>query len=161
MPWHRAYIKDFDSALREKCGYTGAQPYWDWRLGIILARRSHTVALTSFMADASNFQNSSFWNPNTTNGVGGWGDPNDDYQITDGGFAEGFSVSYPSPHRVRRVYSPNYEGQTIPWYILISPESQAAMVNGFVGDFIGFQAVFQGGSHAAIHRLVGGCVSTS
>ena len=30
----------------------------------------------------------------TTSGVGGWGDPNDDDQITDGAFTDGFIVSY-------------------------------------------------------------------
>jgi len=117
--------------------------------------------LTPLVTDTPNFQNSSFWNPNVTDGVGGWGDPNDDYQITDGGFADGFSVAYPEPHRVRRMYNPTFVGQTVPLVTLITPESQAAMVNGFVGDYIGFQAVFESGSHGAVHRMVGGCVSIS
>lgn len=35
------------------------------------------------------------------------------------------------------------------------------MINSFVGDFIGFQAEFEGHSHGAIHRIVGGCVDIS
>ena len=112
------------------------------------------------MVDASNFQNSTFWDPDTTSGVGGWGDANDDDQITDGAFADDFIVSYPSPHRIRRRYTPNPSDN--PNELLtnrFTPESQAAMVNGFVGDFIGFQARFAPGSHAAVHRIVGGCVN--
>ena len=37
LPWHRAYINDFDAALRVKCGYTGHQPYWDWTKGMTSA----------------------------------------------------------------------------------------------------------------------------
>ncbi|KAF6798247.1 tyrosinase central domain containing protein [Colletotrichum sojae] len=30
MPWHRWFIYLYEKALREECGYTGYQPYWDW-----------------------------------------------------------------------------------------------------------------------------------
>ncbi|KAF8196035.1 tyrosinase, partial [Pholiota molesta] len=32
LPWHRQYVKVYEDELREKCGYHGAQPYWDWTL---------------------------------------------------------------------------------------------------------------------------------
>jgi hypothetical protein len=112
------------------------------------------------MADASNFQNSTFWDPDTTSGVGGWGDPNDDYQITDGGFADGFIVSYPSPHRLRRNYTPtDPDNPNVLFTSTFTPESQAAMVNNFTGNFVGFQALFQTGSHRSVHLIVGGCVN--
>ncbi|ETS74200.1 hypothetical protein PFICI_14066 [Pestalotiopsis fici W106-1] len=28
--WHRYYTWLYESALRDECGYTGTQPYWDW-----------------------------------------------------------------------------------------------------------------------------------
>ncbi|KAA8911392.1 hypothetical protein FN846DRAFT_792268 [Sphaerosporella brunnea] len=28
--WHRLMMAYYEKALREECGYTGAQPYWDW-----------------------------------------------------------------------------------------------------------------------------------
>jgi len=147
LPWHRAYVKDFESALQEKCGYKGTQPYWDWTL------------------DSSNFQNSTFWDPDAASGVGGWGDPNNDDQITDGGFAD-FTVSYPVPHRIRRQYTPTLPtGESLA--ARFTPQSQMVMVNGSVGDFISFQAIFEGtGSHGAVHRIVGGdllgnCPSTA
>lgn len=32
LMWHRYFLKLYESALRDKCGYKGAQPYWDWSL---------------------------------------------------------------------------------------------------------------------------------
>ena len=109
------------------------------------------------MTDSSNFQNSTFWDPAADSGIGGWGDPNDDYQITDGGFAN-FTVSYPVPHRIRRQYTP-ISGAGVSLAPLFTPESQSAMVAGTVGSFIGFQAAIEPGSHAAVHQIVGGCVN--
>lgn len=30
MPWHRWFLWSYELALRDECGYTGYQPYWDW-----------------------------------------------------------------------------------------------------------------------------------
>ncbi|KAF2007260.1 Di-copper centre-containing protein [Amniculicola lignicola CBS 123094] len=30
LAWHRYYIWTYEQALRNECGYTGYQPYWDW-----------------------------------------------------------------------------------------------------------------------------------
>ncbi|KAF2755738.1 Di-copper centre-containing protein [Pseudovirgaria hyperparasitica] len=30
LTWHRFYTWVYERALREECGYTGTQPYWDW-----------------------------------------------------------------------------------------------------------------------------------
>ncbi|RPA74265.1 Di-copper centre-containing protein, partial [Ascobolus immersus RN42] len=32
LSWHRYILKTFETALREQCGYDGAQPYWDYAL---------------------------------------------------------------------------------------------------------------------------------
>jgi tyrosinase len=37
-------------------------------------------------------------------GLGGWGDPNADYSVPDGGFSA-FHVSYPSSHTLRRNFT--------------------------------------------------------
>jgi hypothetical protein len=111
------------------------------------------------MADASNFQNSTFWDPDTTSGVGGWGDPNDDYQTTDGGPADDPTVSYPSPHRLRRNYTPtDSDNPDVLFTSTFTPESQVAMVNDFEGNFVGFHARFEPGSHRSIRYIVGGCI---
>ncbi|KAK0643408.1 hypothetical protein B0T16DRAFT_494448 [Cercophora newfieldiana] len=39
-PWHRMMVRSFESDLRELCGYTGAQPYWDWSLDADLGAHS-------------------------------------------------------------------------------------------------------------------------
>lgn len=28
--WHRHFVQLFETALRDECGYSGYQPYWDW-----------------------------------------------------------------------------------------------------------------------------------
>ncbi|GAB1311545.1 hypothetical protein MFIFM68171_01755 [Madurella fahalii] len=30
LSWHRFYTWSFERVLREECGYTGTQPYWNW-----------------------------------------------------------------------------------------------------------------------------------
>jgi tyrosinase len=32
LPWHRLTVWTYESVLRNECGYTGAQPYWDYTL---------------------------------------------------------------------------------------------------------------------------------
>lgn len=32
FPWHRYFVIIYEKALREECGYKGAQPYWNWTL---------------------------------------------------------------------------------------------------------------------------------
>jgi tyrosinase len=140
LPWHRAFIKDFDTALRQKCNYKGHQPYWDWT------------------KDAADFEHSSIFDPDPESGFGGWGDPNNDWHVTTGGFANDFPLTYPSPHPLRRQYTPVINGPngTVVLANRFTPESQAALVKGHVADFIRFQAGLEGGSHGAIHVIVGG-----
>ena len=33
LPWHRWYVHSVETALRTKCDFTGASPYWDWSKG--------------------------------------------------------------------------------------------------------------------------------
>lgn len=32
LSWHRNFVWLWEQALREECGYTGYQPYWNWAL---------------------------------------------------------------------------------------------------------------------------------
>lgn len=34
LAWHRWFTAVYEKGLREECGYTGAQPYWDWTLDV-------------------------------------------------------------------------------------------------------------------------------
>ncbi|KAL0930091.1 uncharacterized protein CTRU02_214911 [Colletotrichum truncatum] len=55
LPWHRWYVQLHENLLRDECGFTGVQPYWDW----------------SIDADANNMPNSPLFDPVT--GFGGNG----------------------------------------------------------------------------------------
>jgi tyrosinase len=151
LPWHRAYIQAVESALKEKCGYKGTQPYWNWT------------------QDASDFYSATIFDDDPDSGLGGWGDPANDFQITTGGFAQDFMVSYPAPNRVRRNYTLQpFLGPEFPPGSVADPEvyinttftqsNADYMVNSFVGDFEGFQAYFEsdGGLHLGPHLMLGG-----
>jgi len=155
LPWHRAYVHAFETVLKDKCGYHGTQPYWNWSL------------------NTEDFFNSKIFDPSPTSGFGGNGDPNNDYQITNGGFSTDFFRAYPVPNNIRRNFTLR------PWEhsVLgspfadhskpsIDPERLANttftkvavqnLVEGFRGDFEGFQArleYFQG-VHTGIHSTI-------
>jgi hypothetical protein len=33
FPWHRYFLWSFEMTLKQKCGYQGSTPYWDWTQG--------------------------------------------------------------------------------------------------------------------------------
>ena len=33
LPWHRWFIHVFEETLKNKCGYKGVSPYWNWTIG--------------------------------------------------------------------------------------------------------------------------------
>ena len=78
--------------------------------------------------------------------MGGWGDPNNDYAVPDGGFSN-FHISYPSPHTVRRnftLYPFNVSLSIFTDPLLqgnqsILPSAVEAVLNASAGDFRGFQ----------------------
>ena len=106
--------------------------------------------------------NSAFFD-GSPSGVGGWGDPTDDFQITTGGFKD-VIAAYPSPHRIRRnctIEPFNGPDPTPPFPIdpnappvpqdfmintTMTQQNVDSLVNGFGGDFIGFQTYFESGN---------------
>jgi tyrosinase len=32
LPWHRGFLRLYELALQNECGYSGTQPYWNWPL---------------------------------------------------------------------------------------------------------------------------------
>ena len=107
-------------------------------------------------------------------GVGGWGDPANDYQISTGGFKD-MVVAYPNPHHIRRNFSylpfTNPDGSS-PFSDPAAPpppldlqinstmtkENVEFMVNNFEGDFIRFHSRVEAlnGTHGGAHMIVGG-----
>jgi tyrosinase len=82
--------------------------------------------------DAHNIYESSFWDSDPVSGLGGWGDPKNDIQISDGGLSD-FIISYPVPHHIRR----NFTEQV--WANIPSPLITAPLAIGnesFTADVI-------------------------
>jgi hypothetical protein len=107
-------------------------------------------------ADAPDMYNSPFFE-DSPSGVGGWGDPKNDYQINTGGFKDVIRA-YPSPHHIRRNYTlypfrNQGAGRLFPNDPLAPPPPRDLMinssmtkvnyehtVNSFEGDFIGLHS---------------------
>ncbi|KAJ7810278.1 Di-copper centre-containing protein [Mycena olivaceomarginata] len=153
LPWHRWYVHVYEGALKSKCNFRGVSPYWDW------TKDASNVYESTLLKDAS-----------LVHGLGGWGDPNNDYRVPDGAFSSSssFRLSYPSPHTIRRNFTLQpYMNFPLPGFIT-DPLLEAnatftkgeidKLTNGFVGDFKGFQTYFEAfnGSHGGVHNIVGG-----
>jgi len=156
LPWHRYYLQYFEDSLVEKCGYKGATPYWNWTI------------------DAHDIYNSAFWD-GSPSGVGGWGDPNNDFQIHDGGFKD-MVVAYPNPHHIRRNFSlypfsnpdvkppfagdPNGPAPPVGFMIntTMTKQNVDGLIANYTGDYFGFQSYFESstGAHIGGHLSLGG-----
>ena len=83
-------------------------------------------------------------------GLGGWGDPNDDFAVVDGGLS-GMHVSYPSPHVIRRNFTLRPFDFPIPWFsdtskmanTSITADGVDRIINNYVGDFKAFQVAWE------------------
>ncbi len=83
-------------------------------------------------------------------GLGGWGDPNADYDVPDGGFS-GLHLSYPSPHTLRRNFtlrpydfpSPLFADPTLEANASISAAAIETVLAAAAGDFKGFQVALE------------------
>ncbi|KAJ7101352.1 Di-copper centre-containing protein [Mycena belliarum] len=155
LPWHRWYVAVYESALKSKCGFNGASPYWNW------------VQDSSDVYDSTLFQES-----DPLSGLGGWGNPANDFRVADGAFSNesAFRLTYPSPHTLRRNFTLQpFLNFPFPGFLTPSQEQLYAnatftpaerdkLVDGFVGDYKGFQTYLEGfnGSHAAVHLMMGG-----
>ena len=114
------------------------------------------LALKSLMGciDAPDFYESSFWkDSDPKSGLGGWGDPNADFSVPDGGFNE-FHLSYPSPHTLRRNFtllafdSPFLPAEFFPEplkeaNVSISAAAIETVLETPAGDYKNFQAGFE------------------
>jgi len=143
-------MKYFEDSLINKCGFNGTQPYWDWSI------------------DAHDIYNAGIWDDDDESGLGRWGDPDNDLQIATGGFKDQVRV-YPSTHHIRRNFSLNPFRNPVfgaasdglldyrPNDTMV-PENVEYMVGGFIGDFVGFHAYFEGidGPHGSAHLILAG-----
>ena len=100
--------------------------------------------------DAPDFFESSFWkDSDPKSGLGGWGDPNADYRVPDGGFHI-LPLSYPAPHTVRRNFTlavpPTFPG-TPPGPTANNASFSASVIKAALnispGDYKQFQTVVE------------------
>jgi len=138
--------------MRLKCGYEGVHPYWDWTI------------------DAPDFEHATIFSNSTDEGLGYWGDPDNDYQIFTGGF-ENITVAYPVPHNIRRNFTlqPFLNTPTgalpVDSLYMVNTSFTASNVNftisSFNGDFVSFQTYVESiaGPHPAVHIILGGDMS--
>ncbi|KAK0624773.1 hypothetical protein B0T17DRAFT_607983 [Bombardia bombarda] len=136
LAWHRFFVATHENMLRAECGYTGAQPYWDWTLD----------------TPSSQFTSSPIFDPVTGFGGNGpyvAGDPGNPFAVpgrtgggcvTDGPFAgvEDFvhlgpaaSVTY-NPQCLKRDFSPYFAGR-----YLGANQTQATLAQGTLGGLTG------------------------
>lgn len=169
FPWHRWLLYSFENTIKTKCGFQGSNPYWDWRIG-----KPHNFSdeNNEHCTDAPDFHNSPFFkDSDPESGLGGWGDPNSDFQVQDGGFSvhSTFRLSYPSPHPLRRNFTlqpylnvgpPNaqfIQNPTLDANVSLSYSAIDSMINGFVGDYKGLQTAVEGwqGPYVYGHLILG------
>ena len=104
-----------------------------------------------FTLDAPNFYESSFWkDSDPVSGLGGWGDPNADFSVPDGGFNK-LHLSYPTPHTVHRNFTLLESKLSAP--TVTDPLKEAnssfsvsaieAILETPSGDYKGFQVAFE------------------
>ena len=120
--------------------------------------------------DAADFYHATIFNDSSCGGLGSWGDPNNDFQICDGGFKD-IAVAYPVPHKIRRNYTnqPFLQGRNLPdnappssltlmMNTSFTKEVVDSIVNGSTGDYINFQQMVENfyGPHSPVHLIMGG-----
>jgi tyrosinase len=149
LPWHRWYLHSLEGALKTECGFKGSIPYWNWSM------------------DASDTEHSPLFDGDLESGLGGWGDPEDDYQITDGVLRDTI-VAYPVPHRLRRRFelqpfrlkgnSPLYDNPDQLVNTTYCQSEVDKVLYDYPGDFHGMQAYMEAiqGMHSGVHNVVQG-----
>ena len=169
LPWHRQYLQTFEGELRSKCGYDGVHPYWDWTQGNA-SHQEFWVSVLTPNSDTADFYNATIFSDSPYDGLGSWGDPDNDFQISTGGLNE-FRLAYPVPHNLRRNFTlqPFLHGLAgTPPGVTIDPalmlnttftkENVDFILKSFAGDFIAFQTYTEGisGPHPGPHLILGG-----
>lgn len=102
-------------------------------------------------------------------GLGSWGDPKNDFQISTGGLKD-VRLAYPIPHRIRRNFTldfppgfPTPSGLPPPDLSLMlnttfTREVVNSVLNSTAGDYVNFQVTLENiaGPHPGPHLILGG-----
>jgi len=127
--WHRYFVASYEKALREECGYTGGQPYWDWSLDVSSSNESSTEVYESPVFDPITgfggngpyvFANASVNIFNLTGRLGGGCVENGPFTYPT------FKVNYPTPHCLTRDFIPwimnSFAQQSLVDHVLAQPD---------------------------------------
>ncbi|KAI5856888.1 hypothetical protein BZA05DRAFT_347983 [Tricharina praecox] len=140
LAWHRLFTWSYETALRDECGYTGAQPYWDWRIdadsGVPMAEweiynPSHGFGGNGDFVLEQNVTAS--W-PYLAGQTGGGCVNDGPFKDTVMNVGPGSTLTH-NPHCLRRGLNPD----TIPW--LTSARVAIAQAKA---DFLSYDAAVQG-----------------
>ncbi|KAL2918406.1 hypothetical protein HK105_201806 [Polyrhizophydium stewartii] len=131
LPWHRVFVLNFESLLRNVCGYTDPLPYWD------------------VSKDSQAPEKSAVW---ATDFMGGNGDPSTGCLKT-GPFV-GMTVNVPTPHCIKRGFytDPQYGSMLGAQY---SPDEVNYILTSN-SDYENFRPNFEDTIHNSVHSGVGG-----
>ncbi|KAJ1300864.1 hypothetical protein OPQ81_002503 [Rhizoctonia solani] len=179
LPFHRLYVHEWTNALRSQCGYKGVAPCGSYFLSffdVVLISYSQIghgsmVCIYAYSQipdnqshppiDAADFEHSSIWDPDPVYGLGGFGDPNDDNIVKDGGLD--ITLAYPIKHKLRRNYNPFPfiglpGGESIPGNATFTLSEVNGLLAQPEGNFTAFQFYLEKfiGMHSAIHAMTGG-----
>ncbi|WQF87006.1 Putative tyrosinase copper-binding domain, di-copper centre-containing domain superfamily [Colletotrichum destructivum] len=159
LPWHRYLLKVHEDLLRNECGYTGAQPYWDWTID----------------ADAQNMPGSPIFDPVT--GFGGDGQYTGSTQpgfqrcVIDGPFANTnltLAMGWPEtnvrgdrPHCLTRVFNSGQgndaNGNPIVGDMQLRAYNTQVMNAIYAFDnFADMATILEELPHSMIHRVISG-----
>ncbi|THU98609.1 tyrosinase [Dendrothele bispora CBS 962.96] len=137
LPWHRYFTYLFELALRDRCNYEGAFPYWDWSL------------------DLFDMKSSPVFDPDLTSGLGTNGDCiSTDCFIHDGAFGD-VTLAYPIPHHLRRNITFDDPATNRSLTDKLSAEHLFDIMRDTTGDFFTFQHRFSH-VHNNLHFIIGG-----
>ena len=115
--------------------------------------------------DAADFYHSTIFSNSTCDGLGSWGDPENDFQISTGGFKD-VMVAYPTPHHIRRNFTlrPISDEPLFMVNTSFTQEIVNLAVDSFAGNYTYFQAYLDAisgvpGLHTGPHVITGGDMS--
>ncbi|KAJ8079235.1 hypothetical protein PM082_021735 [Marasmius tenuissimus] len=85
LPWHRLFVRLYEKALQDECGYRGTNPYWNWTADISEGMESFVSSpvfdptygfggngedIPGYQGPFGNFSNYPGWSVETTTGGG-------------------------------------------------------------------------------------------
>ena len=121
--------------------------------------------------DTSDFYHATIFSDSDYDGLGSWGDPNNDFQLYNGGLKD-MVVAYPSPHHLRRNFTlyPDFPpgfpvaagvpplDPTLMYNTTFTKAVVEATLNSTPGDYVNFQTTIENfnGPHPGPHLIMGG-----